>query len=391
MCVLRDRTLATTTRKPLRIGEDDINIPLLTLDDFETEPISSCIGAQLGSTLLCNSETRTTLARLCIEKVKLSLYAARVMTQTYTVIGHATVTTDTVMLSWPKRDSHALSEAVKLHHDLEQWQSSLPKDCVFSANLSENVADVRVLHVHRAVLHMFSLITAGVLYYPYLRTRTDSPSLNLFLENTVRPHLEKIGSVASDMAELMLRQDLVRYLPPLAVTFFLPPLVRLIGEIKCSRHGFRDKLEYQFRQCNRAILQLRETWPIADSACVIVEGLLSRAQTAQVPSAISAVFLDQDRPQDQASTLDTNTQSVIPDDLVSTIETETTLPRQDTISSSGVAVGEGISFPTNVFDEIVWSDLEPWFDQNYSPTGDLLWMDLALMDYGSLDFTRPNR
>lgn len=389
MCVLRDRVLATTTRKPLRIREDDINIPFLTLDDFETEPIISRIGALLGSTLLCSSDARITLARLCIEKVKLSLYAARIMTQTYTVVGHKTITTDTVMLSWPRRDSHALSEAVKIHHDLEKWRSSLPEDCVFSADLSANVADARVLHVHRATLHMFWLITAGVLYYPYVRTRTSIPSLNHFLHNNVQTHVQKIGSVASGMAELMLKQDLVRYLPPLAVTFFLPPLVRLIGEIKSSRHGFRDRLESEFRQCNRAILRLRETWPIADSACLIIEGLFSRTQMPEASSATSAVFLDQDQPQDQNSTMDAIDQSVIPDDPVSNIETEITLPRQDTISGSGGMVGEGISFPTNVFEEIVWSDIEPWFDHNYSPTGDLLWVDLALMDYGDSNFARP--
>lgn len=173
------------------------------------------------------------------------------------------------------------------------------------------------------------------------------------------------------MAELMLKQDLVRYMPPLAVTFFLPPLVRLVGEIKCSRNGFRDKLEY-FVNATGQFCNCVKGWPIADSACVLVEGLLSRARTAEVPSATSAVFLDQDRPHDQASTMDTNNQSVIPENLVSTIETETTLPRQHTVATSGVAAGEDISFPTNIFDEIVWSDIEPWFDQIYSPAEDLL-------------------
>lgn len=70
--------------------------------------------------------------------------------------------------------------------------------------------------------------------------------------------------------------------------------------------------------------------------------------------------------------MDTNNQSVIPENVVSTIETETTLPRQHTVATSGVAVGEGISFPTNIFDEIVWFDIEPWFDQIYSPSSWIL-------------------
>lgn len=377
VCVLRDRVLAITTRKQLRIREEDISVPLVTIDDCETGPIGTNIAARLGSTLLCDPTTRTALARLFIEKVRLSLYAARVMVQTYTMTSHAVVTSDTVMLYSPRRDLHALSEAVKIHHDLEQWQCSLHSDCVFSPNLSENIADTRVLYVQRAALRIFSLVVSGTLYIPYLRTKIDSPSLDPFLEITVRPYLARMGSEAAGMADILLQHDLVRYLPPLSITYFLPASVRLIAELKHSSHESRGSLEYQLRQCNRILLQLRETWHIADSACAIVEGLISKSGAMRVSDSTAAVFLEQDPPihQRQPSNLD---EQAVMTDIVST--TEELFSHQN--GSAGNMV-ESFPFSTNVFDDVLWSELEPWF---WSPTGNPQWMDFEVPGYDTSAF-----
>ena len=378
MCVLRDRVLAITTRKQLRIREEDISVPLVTLDDCETQPINSSVAARLGSTLLCDGSTRITLARLFIEKVKLSLYAARVVTQTYTMTGHAMVTTDTVMLSSPRRGLHALTEAVKIHHDLEQWQSGLHCDCVFAPSLSENIADTRVLYVQRAALRMFSLVVSATLYIPYLRTKINSPALNPFLENTVRPYLESMGSEAAGMAEILLQHDLVRYLPPLSITYFLPATVKLIAELKRSSHESRGSLEYHYRQCYRALLQLRETWHIADSACAIVEGLLSKSGAMSVSDSTAAVFLDQDQPRNQRQPSDPDDQAMVPDIVSASGEG----PSSRQIASASNAV----ELSTNVLDDVLWSELEPWF---WSPTGNPQWMDFEVAGYDTSAFGNP--
>ena len=291
------------------------------------------------------------------------------------------VTTDTVMLYSPRRDSHALSEAVKIHHDLEQWQSSLHGDCVFAPNLPENTADARVLYVQRAALRIFSLVVSGTLYIPYLRTKINSQSLNPFLENTIRPYLASMGSEAAGMAEILLQHDLVRYLPPLAITYFLPASVRLIAELKRSSHETRGSLEYQLRQCNRVLLQLREIWHIADSACEIVEGLISKSRAMRVSDSTAAIFLDQDQPRSQRQPSDPDDRAVVPD-VVSTREEE---PFSQQNGSTGNVV-ENFSLSSNVFDDVLWSELEPWF---WSPTGNPQWMDFEVAGYDAPAFGQP--
>ena len=291
------------------------------------------------------------------------------------------VRNDTVMLYSPRRDSPALSEAVRIHHDLEQWQSGLHSDCFFAPNLADDIAETRVLDVHRAALRILSQVVFATLYIPYLQMKITSPSITPFLENTVRPYLASMGSEASAMAELVLQHNLVEYLPPLSITYFLPASVRLIAELKHSSHGSRGSLEYQLRQCNKVLLQLRETWHIADSACAIVEGLISKSGAMRVSDSTAAVFLEQDQPANQRQPAEPDEQAVMTD-IVSTAE--------ELFSHRNGGAGdmvESFPFSTNVFDDVLWSELEPWF---WSPTGNPQWMDFEVSGYNTAAFDNPH-
>lgn len=292
MCILRARVFSMSTRKMLHIREQDIHTPLLTLDDFEITAIHTSIAALAGLAVLNSPETRMTLARLCIENVRLSIHISRILTRTYTVRSISNVTTNTVMLYSPKDPAETISEAVTLYHDLDQWQISLPDDCAFIGSARQgrtNDDDGGALLIHRAVLSITFLMASSILYRPLFSAKArEDHALTLFLSDIVRPRVLNFASEAASLAQLLNAESLIPKLPPSAVIFFLSAVATSLVEIRAAWNKARcDEAGSQLYWSCHALLQLRDTYPIGDETCVLVKGLVSKVRIrGGVPGSI---------------------------------------------------------------------------------------------------------
>src|SRR6266498_697172 len=77
-CYMRDRLIALSMRRPLLIQDEDCSVPMLMLDDFETDALSLGALRLLGAySSAAKASRRAQLAIMCIEKAKLCVCISR--------------------------------------------------------------------------------------------------------------------------------------------------------------------------------------------------------------------------------------------------------------------------------------------------------------------------
>lgn len=280
MCILRDRVIAVATRKPLQFEEQKITASLLTVDDFEIQPIHTKIASLRDSAVLTDLNVRQTLARLCIEKVNVSGWVTRILSQNYSPGSGSHIPTTSVMLHSPNAQIGNMAENIDLHRGLEHWRKTLPDNCVF-AELPGNTwksTDEEVLYLHRGVLRMFSLMVSGLLYRPLLSARMNPLADSYFPQHEIRLAVERVANETASMGQIFCQQGLVPKLPAYATTFFISALPTFLLGIKTSSGALCNNLKMQFRWCSEGVAQQRSTWPTSELAYAMVEAMITKAQ-----------------------------------------------------------------------------------------------------------------
>jgi hypothetical protein len=86
-CFMRDRLVALGMRRPTRVKDEDYDVPMLTEDDFEVQPLSENITIiPMDCTLVRDVEAQRQLAQMCIAKAKLCLCISHVLSAQYSVL-----------------------------------------------------------------------------------------------------------------------------------------------------------------------------------------------------------------------------------------------------------------------------------------------------------------
>ncbi|KAB8239016.1 fungal specific transcription factor domain-containing protein [Aspergillus alliaceus] len=350
LCILQDRVIAIATRKPLQFKEENINMPLLTLEDFETQPIDTGIASLRDSAFLNDAVIRQTLARLCIEKTKLGLLIARILTQNYTLSSISESPVSSVMLYSPNHPLTNLSMNISIRRNLEEWRNSLPDDCVFPAPSTyarQQDPDDRVLLLHRAVLRMFSLMAFGLFYRPLLSANRDPLYEAHFPRCDVKRTVTDVADETARMAELFYERNMVQKLPPYATTFFISALPTFIVQINSRTEALCDNPRFQFRWCSQAIFQQRDIWPTADHAYALIQAMVSKAQLQD----------DQGLIPEGLSSEDTGSDTVFPSrELVLPVSATSMLIPDGNMNVVGV-------LPENIENGAAWLEFNAIFNQ----------------------------
>ncbi|KIX07561.1 uncharacterized protein Z518_02214 [Rhinocladiella mackenziei CBS 650.93] len=275
-CVMRDRIMAVSMRRPLRIKDEDINLPLLTLDDFETRSINvSSVQPLRDCPFLTDIATRRMLADLCLAKVKLLVSIGHIIRHFYHLRGFGGSTAEVTMLYAPKKSDDNGNEVAALQDDLDTWYRNLPVSCWLimdnnNGGTHDTVEDV--LFLHRSVLKMLFLMASESLNRPQTLSKTRSLS-----EQRSTSKVKEAADKMSEMIQHLHDRDLVRFLPPLSVSFMLLAIAVFLVEIKSKGQGFGALPGEQFHHCIRALLRLRDIWPIADSACLLIGQMITKS------------------------------------------------------------------------------------------------------------------
>ncbi|KIW17641.1 hypothetical protein PV08_04836 [Exophiala spinifera] len=276
-CVMRDRITAVSMRRPMRIKDEDINLIPLWYDDFDIQPINTSIVSLKGLPFLTVPTLRKSLAEMCIAKINLLLTMGHIIRDLYHLRVFGGSTAQATMLYKPKASRIEPAQLSKLGDELAQWYRDLPGSCWVLLPSSENVrrydsATEDALFLHRALLRMTYLLATENLSRPQMLSKgmsTDSTN-------------NKVKDAADDIAEMVQRlqkRDLVKFLPPFAVSFMLFALAAFLVEIKTKGQNLPGQ---QFHHCVRALWQLRDIWPIADSACFLIGQMIAKSQVGGI-------------------------------------------------------------------------------------------------------------
>ncbi|KKK16428.1 C6 transcription factor (Ctf1B) [Aspergillus rambellii] len=276
----RDRLIALGMRRPMRVKDDDCDVPMLTLDDFDFHSFSPEIVNMVGnSEILQSVSCQRELASMFIEKAKLCLCVSHVLSAQYSVLSHKFGgTMETTMMLVPKKSAAETFEVRRCDQELEDWLAHLPTEIRYSPVAPAKLTEAQgVLHSHRALLKMVYLTTSSALHRPQVLPAVPFPSMDTELQDISRDKVRfaaiEITNIAQDLHSL----DLTRYFPTTGVTVLLPAVIIHLLDIKSSDPSVRMTSLQRFYQCMRILQRLREIYASADFATSFLEAAIRKA------------------------------------------------------------------------------------------------------------------
>ncbi|KAL4927916.1 putative C6 transcription factor (Ctf1B) [Aspergillus undulatus] len=276
----RDRLIALGMRRPMRVKDDDCDVPMLTLDDFEFHPFSPEIVSMVGnSEVLQSVNHQRELASMFIEKAKLCLCVSHVLSAQYSVLSHKFGgTMETTMMLVPKKSAAETFEVRRCDQELEDWLAHLPTEIQYSSAAPAKLSEAQeVLHSHRALLKMVYLTTSSALHRPQVLPAVPFPSMDTELQDISRNKVRFAAIEITNIAQDLHRLDLTRYFPTTGVTVLLPAVIIHLLDIKSSDPNVRMTSLQRFYQCMRILQRLREIYASADFATSFLEAAIRKA------------------------------------------------------------------------------------------------------------------
>ncbi|KAM5469102.1 hypothetical protein MauCBS54593_004454 [Microsporum audouinii] len=307
----RDRLIALGMRRPTRIRDEDCDVPLLTVDDFEIAPFSAGVLQVIGDCELThNCEYQKDLAMMFIEKTKLCLCISHVLSAQYSVLGHRLGgTTETTMMLVPKKTATEACEVRACDIALDSWKSGLPDAAVYRPATSWSLTQgEEVLQLHRNLLQMIYLTTLSALHRPQVLPTNSLATVEAELQSYSRAKVRHAAVEITKVAQELHSLDLTRYLPTSGVTVLLPAVIIHLLDIKSSDSNIRSASLGRFYQCMQILQRLREIYASADFATSFLEAAMRKAGVH-----ISMDLVDQEKQQKAKPEPPANTLTPPPD------------------------------------------------------------------------------
>ncbi|KAL7274842.1 hypothetical protein RUND412_002240 [Rhizina undulata] len=291
-CYMRDRLVALGMRRPTRIKEEDCDVPMLTIEDFEIDIRIDETGAAFRSyeeTMRAEREVirQRKLAVMCIEKAKLCVCISQVLTAQYSVLNTnqgslmADGNTKTTMMLLPKKLDPECCEVARCDEELTKWVTELPPDAIYQPLMGQMEVD-EVMALHRNLLHMVYFTTVSALHRPQVLPSAPAPwpptkKAGVELQEVSRKKVRQAASEITRLAEELIEFDLVKYLPTTGVTVMLPAVIIHLLDIKSSNAITRELSLEGFGLCMQVMQGLRQSYSAADYATHFLEAAIKKA------------------------------------------------------------------------------------------------------------------
>lgn len=286
---MRDRLIALGMRRPTRVKEEDHDVPMLTLDDFDLRAIPDHVKCVPPETLLArNTDHQRQMAVMCVEKTRLCLCISHVLSKQYCVLNNNSglVNDRTTMMLLPKALDPETNEIKACDDELQKWLDELPEEARYEENLTGNPA----IDLQRTLLHMVFFTTLSALHRPQVLPSEPNSSItetaSELLEDS-RLKVRRAATAITSMAQSLDSHDLVRYLPTTGVTVLLPAIIIHLLDIKSSDDEMRRSSLKGFCQCMAVIGKLRDIYAAADYSTAFLEAAIRKAgiQIAAPPTS----------------------------------------------------------------------------------------------------------
>lgn len=282
-CYMRDRLVAIGMRRPIRIRDDDFDVPMLEVSDFETQSLPPELNRMIGGcSVMRDQSKRELLAQMCISVVKCCQVMTRVLAAQYSMLGHRLgATQETTMRLVPKKAAADPAEVMKCDRDLEQWYEALPMQLRYFKNTSpreQNVQnDGEVINLHRALLMGIYLTTTSALHRPQMMPAMPNLVIEPELKELSKRRVREAASAITDIFRDLYSRDVIRYLPNTGVTILLPAIIVHLLDIKSPDSATRQLSIRRFQFCMQALQKLRDMYASADFAFSFLDTAIRKA------------------------------------------------------------------------------------------------------------------
>lgn len=282
-CYMRDRLVAIGMRRPIRIREDDFDVPLLEVSDFETQSMGPELTRMIGGcSAVRDGSKREILARMCIAVVRCCQCITKVLAVQYSMLGHRLgATQETTMRLVPRKSAADPAEIIKCDRELESWYESLPLELRYFKTTKpreQNVQnDGEVLNLHRALLTGIYLTATSALHRPQMMPATPNLIISPELKELSKERVREAASAITDVFRDLYSRDSIRYLPNTGVTILLPAIIVHLLDIKSPDSATRQLSVRRFQFCMQVLQQLRDVYASADFAFSFLDTAIRKA------------------------------------------------------------------------------------------------------------------
>lgn len=272
---IRDRLIALGTRRPMRIRDDDYEISMLSLQDFDCEPLDESLARFFDRRRSVQDvDPETCLPLMCIELAKLCICIGHVLSSQYTTLGRRSLWTKTLMVV-PKQDLEPSAAALELERydrELAEWYQALHPDVSKVARSSVSERSLcNCTYWHWTVVDMLRLTLISLLHRPqslrpFPTNATTNTSRSTDLLKASRVKLKAAARELTRLAHRVLHHNQIRYLPTSGVPALLSASLSHLLDSESQDDDVRDASIYRLDQTVQVLKQLREIYASAESA-----------------------------------------------------------------------------------------------------------------------------
>jgi hypothetical protein len=317
-CFMRDRLIALGMRRPTRIKNEDCDVPMLSLNDFQFYDLPDKLLRIVNNSPIARSaEKQRALAMMCVEKAKLCVCISHVLSAQYSVLCHKIGgSTETTMMLVPKKSAAETCDVRQCDQELDTWFAELPEIIHYKSPTSGLAPGEDVVLLHRALLNMIYLTTSSALHRPQVLPSTPSPTPDTELLSLSRRKVRDAAVEITNNAHDLQTYNLIRCLPTSGVTVLLPAVIIHLLDIKSTVEEVRATSLRRFCICMQILQRMREMYASADFATSFLEAAIRKANiqvnpiTRLPPSKADFAVLDVPRPSTLTPPPDTLTPSL---------------------------------------------------------------------------------
>lgn len=305
-CYIRDRLLALGIRRPARIRQEEFNVPMLELDDFDLgQPAPERIAFMRGcGATNPEAHSQRAMCQVCIELAKLCVCIGNILHSQYSVVSSQPLSSEYYKnVAVLPRDPHEqTSELAKCDAELEDWYRNQKTTCRYSPpspspasdsaeNSSGDCAD-KTAWLHQALLRMIYLTAVGALHRPRAlgpsSSAPDSPENSSAKEASTRK-VKEAAIAMTGLAFDLQSQNYLRFLSTSSVPAFLSATLVHLLDVRDGSEEVRSLAIGRFYQCLHVLYELHDMYASAGYAMRFLGTVLERMD-ASIPMLTTLRF-----------------------------------------------------------------------------------------------------
>ncbi|KAK5190285.1 hypothetical protein LTR72_007649 [Exophiala xenobiotica] len=270
---IRDRLITLGTRRPMRIQDDDFDVAMLTLEDFDTREAAEPFQTQ---PMRLSVEQNTSIALMCIQLAELCKHIGRVVSSQYTVLSpHPDIPYTMMVVS--KRNGENTQEVESCDRELEEWCQARGGNTGGSGTPAPAHDPNSCTGVYWTILNITYLTVLNVLHRAQALQPPSKSSNSRSIQILSRSKVKKTARSLTESLRTMLCRDQVRFLGPVGVTALVAASLSHALDIRAEDPDIHDAVAWRLSQNLQVLQALSEIYASADAAISFLTTVNQRA------------------------------------------------------------------------------------------------------------------